>query len=1780
MGGRVHRPLMIARPTGRRPKYTGGLRWARAGKLAACSFLVRHPWRPRELTDRGFKRRSGCSCLPRTDHTDARLRSPRTRWCGSGTVHAMPCSAGALRWDSVTNFMLSSPSVRLPELGLRFSASGGPGRATADQRPEETRGATDSSGGSSLEPPRGSQATPPPPGTAADEGAPDELPPPLDIPALQRAAAQAHGREASPPTRGPHARERAQRERRRRREPVAAGLRVICANVQRSRPNTTLLLEQNADADIICLQEPCWTYVKQVASTTNGEGDEYHNTAHHRGFITLGAREDSRVVVFVNRARWAHTSPRVRVDCINHADVLCVTMNFDDRELTFINVYNDSRTFAAVRALLDRAEHLPPVTFMCGDFNLRHPMWDRGERPLDAPGRRHQLRHRRECEDLISLATDHLALELGNAPDGPPTWYSNNLGVREGVLDLLWIDPALRDKAHLRIRDLDRNDSDHAPLEWRLDIATRAQSVPQVRRGSEEGGAFVKACRAAVRALGDRRPHRDAYTSREEVEDTARHLEGAFRCAWDAHATVGEPTKRSKSWWDRRCGAAARSLRKARVLRKGARQRRSAALRRVKSVPTDLCPLEWVQEVHRCTREVHRVDAVIRKASKQLKGAARRARQKFFDRVMKRAHPSRIWDFVEWTKPRRNDVTTGIVDQQGVPADSQEALGRTFQEQFTPANARPVDMTLLDEIPQLPERLFPAFSPAELHDAIAATSNFSAPGPDHISWFWLKRIVRDESGEEFEEDEASDHLDTERPILAFFDACVRFAVHPKYFKASFTVVIPKPGKPDYTRAKAYRPIVLLNCLGKLLEKLIAKRMQFDAQKFGIMHPCQFGGTAQHSTTDAGIQLVHNIRQAWKMGMDSSALLLDVSQFFPSIHHGLLAGILRKQGFDAHLCAYFEHYLVDRQTQFRFNGATLAPMDFSTGVGQGSSLSPVLTGLYLAPLLHRVAATEQVMRLSIAGETHTLRQPWTPKQMAANGHASVQFFVDDGLIHVAGKLGPGAEPEDQLKYNCVLLRQVFERVHGYLTRAGLGIEHDKLELMHFTRRRAGAANGPWSDGQPLGPSLKIRASGGPILVRPASTMRYLGFYLDPRLTFKEHVRFYATKACSTVTAMRMLGNSVRGMSPVDRRRLYISNVLPLVTYGAQLWWHPQWKGIKAFLDPLQKAQSRAARWITGAFRTTPIGSMEAAAGLLPMRQQINKYMTRACLRVRTLHPGHPTHALLPAAWPVNKHNISAPFPLTGRKTRDAVTPATHVNDLAGSLCQEDFAATHDECRPGYRVRDAFYERIVYFMSAPSKASDGFKPWLRNFFTPILEHNLATPSARVLFTDGSRMASGDDAGASGPTTGAGFSVHYHHNGRRQSRSGSFGCGEVTAFDAEMFALARGLAEACRDAPADMDELHVYTDNRAALLRILNPAVGPSQMCAVTACRTVRSFLEASPSRAVYLHWCPAHVGVELNERVDDLAKTGTQCSQPEFTSLAMAKQTLTAGLYSEWQARLAERRYVGRHALLPALGAIKHTRKNWHLAAMGQHPRELARFVRFSSNHFPCGEYRERFNLSGPTRCWQCRDTVESRDHIMYECPAWSRLYGVNDKAARARHEWEQWAHWRRSLPPDRVVNTWDPGDRREALSMSVDELRCFLRANPVVGTFAWAEIVEEAVRDEDAGLTEETSLAIARAQAHSVGRRDARVRWIRDRERTFRAAGKPLEKTSDLEACFTDWYARSTAARLCDRFACPARRADLLREFGAVGAHAPDRAGDGAGPGVAVAGRREADAPMV
>lgn len=86
------------------------------------------------------------------------------------------------------------------------------------------------------------------------------------------------------------------------------------------------------------------------------------------------------------------------------------------------------------------------------------------------------------------------------------------------------------------------------------------------------------------------------------------------------------------------------------------------------------------------------------------------------------------------------------------------------------------------------------------------------------------------------------------------------------------MVLRKPAKDDYTQPKSYRPIALLNTLGKALEPIIANRLTYLVDTY---LPKRHTGGRKLASTDHAIHLLlQRIHRAWADGKVASLLLLD------------------------------------------------------------------------------------------------------------------------------------------------------------------------------------------------------------------------------------------------------------------------------------------------------------------------------------------------------------------------------------------------------------------------------------------------------------------------------------------------------------------------------------------------------------------------------------------------------------------------------------------------------------------------------------------------------------------------------------------------------------------------------------------------------------------------------------------------------------------------------------------------------------------------------------------
>lgn len=141
--------------------------------------------------------------------------------------------------------------------------------------------------------------------------------------------------------------------------------------------------------------------------------------------------------------------------------------------------------------------------------------------------------------------------------------------------------------------------------------------------------------------------------------------------------------------------------------------------------------------------------------------------------------------------------------------------------------------------------------PAEGKDGYrdpTGASNSSAPGPDGISYNFITAL----------KDTVFGDLDN---LLEVVNNLMVGTI-PREWQNSTVVMIPTPGQ-DHSGTKWWRPINLINCIGKLGEKVMANHWQLA----GLSHRHQFGAANGRSATQAVLRAVTRA-QRYMAGEDS------------------------------------------------------------------------------------------------------------------------------------------------------------------------------------------------------------------------------------------------------------------------------------------------------------------------------------------------------------------------------------------------------------------------------------------------------------------------------------------------------------------------------------------------------------------------------------------------------------------------------------------------------------------------------------------------------------------------------------------------------------------------------------------------------------------------------------------------------------------------------------------------------------------------------------------------
>jgi len=418
----------------------------------------------------------------------------------------------------------------------------------------------------------------------------------------------------------------------------------------------------------------------------------------------------------------------------------------------------------------------------------------------------------------------------------------------------------------------------------------------------------------------------------------------------------------------------------------------------------------------------------------------------------------------------------------------------------------------------------------ELIEMAKAMKVEKAPGPDGIPNLALKTAIQE-------------NPDLFRTTL---QKCINEGNFPDNWKRQKLVLLPKPGKSPGD-APAYRPICLLDTIGKLLERVILNRLTKYTESENGLSNMQFGFRKGRSTVDAIRTVVEAAeiaqRQQRRGNRYCAVVTLDVKNAFNSASWEAIARSLHSMRVPVYLCRILKSYFQNRTLIYETDRGERR-MTITAGVPQGSILGPTLWN----------AMYDGVLKLSL------------PRGVKIVGSA------DDVVLSVIGASREAVE---------VLAVEAIDAVEYWMREKKLTIAHHKTEVVMISNRKA---------------VQQAQITVGEHTIVSKRVVKHLGVMINNRLSFNSHVDYASEKAAKAITALTRIMPNNSALSS-SKRRLLASVSTSILRYGSPAWS----QGIKTKRNQtrLNSTSRLMSMRVASAYRTISLEAVFVIAAMIPI-----------------------------------------------------------------------------------------------------------------------------------------------------------------------------------------------------------------------------------------------------------------------------------------------------------------------------------------------------------------------------------------------------------------------------------------------------------------------------------------------------------------------------------------------------------------------------------------------------
>ena len=195
------------------------------------------------------------------------------------------------------------------------------------------------------------------------------------------------------------------------------------------------------------------------------------------------------------------------------------------------------------------------------------------------------------------------------------------------------------------------------------------------------------------------------------------------------------------------------------------------------------------------------------------------------------------------------------------------------------------------------------------------------------------------------------HMDVVGSVITrIVNLSLESGIFPSSMKMAQVVPLLKKPSLDSEQLKNYRPVSNLTFLSKVIERVVAVRLDKHMASHKLYEPLQSAYREYHGTETALLKVHNDILRALDNRRGVYLVLLDLSAAFDTIDHTILLDRLRVNvGVHGNALQWLKSYLTERYQSVVIKGQSSKTVKLSFGVPQGSVLGPKLFTVYSAPI---------------------------------------------------------------------------------------------------------------------------------------------------------------------------------------------------------------------------------------------------------------------------------------------------------------------------------------------------------------------------------------------------------------------------------------------------------------------------------------------------------------------------------------------------------------------------------------------------------------------------------------------------------------------------------------------------------------------------------------------------------------------------------------------------------------------------------------------------------------